>query len=555
MKDIRKHTKEWSFFLVFFFSIIMVTSCKDDSDVVDKTEIGFETSIKPLIYLTDYIKEDNNTIISWKYNARYEAFKSVHLKSPSGEKIAEIDFPVDYYELNSSYNEKDIIIQVENNKGQFHDENVLNLDKDQEYEQLLEKEPIQRVLIDKSAAMPFFHQEGDNAPFLFFGANYVRLHGQDSRLQGDHSTFDAVTPATQADYNSYHAETLFRTLKSRGFNYVRVFLIGRSPHVNPGISGPISLNEPVYGPYMDNFIDFLERARKYGLYVYPTIGDGELPNNAYWRSKIPANKDLSYLRLYFPFVKEAVDAKAEYLQAIVSYIKNYDPTLIKTLFAIELQNEYALHANVWPFTQMSGPFEAYWGETYDMADQQSRQKLADDATILYQNKMVEALNEIEPDLLVGEGFFTLSGVGKNPETAAGLYPGNFNDERYPPIFDVSVKSDIDFIDIHHYPTQKGAPINDQFNHAMNSMLNDTTELDDILKQKPMILGEFGAFYEAETGGIATTANRMNELANLAMTKGLGGWCYWTFDTFEQERILNMMDENKEIMDAISPLLN
>jgi hypothetical protein len=531
------------------FLLVILVACNKQDDI-DKPLNSFDTQHKPLIYLIDYIKEDGKTIISWKYNARYEFIKSVHLKNTAGDEIAEIDFPVDHFELNSSYNEKIIIIQAENFEGQFHDKNILSLDKDQEYEQLLEKEPIKRVLVDKSAAMPFFYQEGDNAPFLLFGANYIRLRGQDSRLKGSHSTFDAATPSTLADYNPYHAETLFRTLKSRGFNFVRVFLIGRSM-VNPGISGPISLNKPVYGPYMDNFIDFLERARKYGIYVFPTLGDGELPNNAYWRSKIPAGHDINFLRLYFPFVKEAVDAKAEYLQAVVSYIKNNDPTLIKTLFAIELQNEYALNANVWPFTQMSGSFKAYWGETYDMADKLSRQKLAEDATVLYQNKMVEALKEIEPELLVCEGFFTLSAVGKNPETAAGLLPGSFKDERYPPVFDVTVKSDIDFIDIHHYPTQKGAPVNDQFNHAMNSMLNDKTSLNDILKKKPMILGEFGAFYETETGNIANTAKRMNELAKLAMSKGFDGWCYWTFDTFEQERILNMMDEEQEIMDALS----
>jgi hypothetical protein len=548
-------------FRVLLLLLTIFAACGKPDDGVDKPGIGFETNHRSLIYLRDYIKEDGHTIISWKYNARYEDFKSVHLKSPSVEKIAEIDFPADYYILNSFYKEKNIVLQVENNKGQLHEANLLNLDKDQEYEQLLEKEPIKRVLIDKSAAMPFFYQEGDKTPLLLFGANYVRLRGQDSRLQGDHSAFDAATPSTQADYNPNHAETLFRPLKSRGFNFVRVFLIGRSS-VNSGIFGPTTLIEPFYGPYMDNFIDFLKRARKYGIYVYPTFGDGELPQNQYYLSKISTINTmdgLSYLRLYFPFVKEAVDAKAEYLTTIINYIKTYDATLINSLFAIELQNEYALHADVWPFTQMSGNFEAYWGETYDMADQQSRQKLADDATVLYHNKTVEAVKQVEPDLLVGEGFFSLSAVGKNPETAAGLYPGNFNDERYPPIFNVTVnvtgRSKIDFINIHHYPTQKGAPIQDQFSHAMNSMLNDTTELNDILKKKPMILGEFGAFYEAETGDITNTSTRMNELAELAMTKGFGGWCYSTFDTFEQERILNMMEENQEIMDAITPLSN
>lgn len=537
------------------FLLIIFVSCSKPDDGVDKPEIGFETNQKPLIYLIDYIKEDGKTIISWKYNARYEFIKSVHLKSTKGAEIAVVNFPADYYVLNSLYDEQEILLQVENNKGQLHKENILRLNRDPEYEQLVEKEPIKRVLIDKSAAMPFFHKEGDNSPFFLFGANYVRLRGQKSRLQGDHSTFDAATPATQADYNPYHAETFFRTLKSRGFNFVRVFLIGRSS-VNPGISGPASLNEPVYVPYMDNFVDFLERARKYGIYVYPSFGDGEVPSNQYWLSKIsPINTmdGLSFLRLYFPFVENAVDAKAEYLKAIVNYIKKTDPALIKTLFAIELQNEYALQANVWPFTQESGSFKAYWGETYDMANGQSRQKLADDATVLYHNKMVEALHQIEPDLPVGEGLFTLSAVGKNPKTAFGLYPGNFQDERYPPTFNVLTRSNIDFIDIHTYPNNAGTSIPMHFDQSMNSMLESSTELNDILAKKPIIMGEFGAFYQNESGDIATTAGRMNELSKVSINRGFGGWCYWTFDTFEQDGIFNMMEDEHEIMDAISPV--
>jgi hypothetical protein len=537
--------------------LIMVSCDKDDTNFEQPgPDPGndFETNHKPLLYLIDYIKENGKTIISWKFNARYEAVKSVHIKSPSGEEIAEVSYPNDFYELTSSYSDNEIVLQLENTQGKMHIENVLNLDRDQEYQQLQENQPMQSVAIN-STGTPYFHKIGETTPLNLYGANYVRLRGQTSRLQGDHSTFEAATPSTGADYNPYHAETLFRSLKSKGFNYVRVFLIGRSM-VNPGISGSISLNEPVYGPYMDNFIDFLKRARKYGIYVYPTIGDGELPNNAYYRSRIPTNRDLGYLRLYFPFVKEAVDAKAEYLQAIVSYIKSFDATLINTLFAIELQNEYALHADVWPFTQGSGSFESYWGETYDMADTASRQKLADDATIRYQNQMVEALDLVAPDLLVGEGFFTMGAVGKNPEIALGLYPGNFADERYPPSFDVTSQSNIDFIDIHTYPESAGISMQSHFDQRMSTMLEGTTSLNEILAKKPIILGEFGAFYENEKGNdITTTANRMADLAQVTMNSGFGGWCYWTFDTFEQKRIFNMVEENQEIMNAISPIQN
>lgn len=541
--------------LLLCLFLTIVICCKDDTNFT-KPNPGndFETNNRPLLYLIDYIKEDGKTIISWKFNSRYGEVKSLHLMDSNGKEIAEVSYPSDFYILPNSYNDNKIVLQLENNQGKLHTKNVLNLDNDQEYQNLVENQPMQSVAINISGT-PYFHKNGEITPLNLYGANYVRLRGQSSRLQGDHSTFEATTPSTGADYNPYHAETLFRILKSKGFNYVRVFIIGRNT-VNPGISGPISLNEPVYMPYMDNFIDFLKRARKYGIYVFPALGDGELPNNAYYRSRIPTRHDLNYLRLYFPFVKEAVDAKAKYLQAIVDYIKCYDSTLINTLFAIELQNEYALHADVWPFTQNSGSFRAYWGETYNMANAASRQKLADDATIRYLNQMVEALKQIAPDLLVGEGFFTMGAVGKNPKSALGLYPGNFADKRYPPSFDVTSQSNIDFIDIHTYPLSPGISMQSHFDQQMRTMLEGTTSLNDILAKKPIILGEFGAFYENEQGNdITSTANRMADLAQVSMNSGFGGWCYWTFDTFEQNGIYNMVEVNQEIMNAISPKKN
>jgi len=535
------------FYLLLTF--LQLFSCSKINPDIDKPLNPIVTTYKPLIYLIDYLKENSKTIVSWKYNARYVDFKTVHLKNSSGEEIATIDFPLDYYELENTITAKSVILQVENNKGQLSEKYLLDLDKDKFNISLIETAPIKRVLINTNASMPFFYKKGESSPIRLFGVNYIRLRGQESRLKGDHSTFDAATFSTKADYNPYHAETLLRILKTKGFNFVRVFVIGRSS-VNPGVSGDVSLNEPFYEPYMNNVIDFIKRAQKYGIYVYLSFGDGELPLNAWYKTRLPGT-DVSYLRLYFPFVKNAVDLKAEYLSFFINHIKSTNPLLINSLLAVELQNEYALNANVWPFSLKSGIFNAYWGESYDLANGESRQKLADDGTIIYQNKMVEALNQVDPELLVSEGFFTLNAVGKTPETAFGLYPDNFEDERYPPTFNVIVKSNIDFIDIHIYPHSATNSIQDQFSQNMNTMLEGDTKLNDILSKKPMILGEFGAFYENEKGNSTTTANRMAELANIAMNNGLSGWCYWTFDTFEQERILNLMEQNQEIMGAVS----
>lgn len=543
-----------AFYQLLIFSLLL-NGCTLRERGTEDNNGEIITGVKPLIYLVDYLREDGKLIVSWKYNARYEVFKSVHLKRADGSPVATIDYPVDYYLLEEAYPESEILLQVENNNGEFSKGYRLNLDRDREYTKLLETGPVDRVVIEKEAPRPYFHKKGDPEQLRLFGTNYVRLRGKEGvrTEQHDHSTFEAATVSTEADYNPYHAETLFRIMKARGLNFVRVFIIGRYDFT-PGISGPSELNEPLYGPYMDNVIDFLERARRYGIYVYPCFGDGDLPQNEWYRSRLPSEfqSKLFEVSHYFPFIEEAVDLKAKYITAFLNYIREYDETLIHTLLAVELQNEYNLRSDLWPFTLQTGIFEAYWGDSYDMTDAASRQKLADDATIHYQNRMVEAVDKTDPEILVAEGFFSLDIVGKNAENSVGLFPDAFEDKRYPPRFNVSVRSNIDFIDIHEYPVIKGLPMKELFRRDMNSMMDSGTEMEDILSKKPVILGEFGGFVEFETGDMKAIAARMAELAGFAMEKGFSGWCYWTFDTFEQKRLYSMMEQNQEIMDALSP---
>ncbi|WP_430813788.1 cellulase family glycosylhydrolase [Carboxylicivirga sp. RSCT41] len=519
---------------------------KPDGEPTAKKE--FVTEHLPLVYLLDYIKEDGKTVLSWKYNARYKFIKAMHLSDESGETIAEVSFPSEYYSLSEGFTGKGVVLQVENTNGEFYKADTIRFDKDEEYARLLETTPTKRLLINSNDT-PYFHKKGEATPYPLYGVNYVGL-------RGGHSTFEAKTLFTEADYNPYHAETLFRTLKHRGFNFVRVFIIGRKADL-PGVAGLPSMNQPYYEPYLDNFIDFVQRAKRYGIYVFPTFGDGELPRNQYYLSKISTVSTLDALmalRTNFTFVEEAVDTKEEYLCSILNYINKKDETLVHSILGFELQNEFALHSHVQPFKNTSGEYQAYWGETYDLSNTISRQKLADDAVIRYQNQMVKALKAIDPELLVAEGFFAKWPVGKDPVSALGIYPDRFPDDRFPPSFDVVVQSNIDFIDIHHYPLRDKGTIQDMFNACMNSMLDGNTQLGDIQAKKPMVFGEFGAFYENEpSDDINQTASRMAELTELAIDAGFAGWCYWTFDTFEQKRILNMVENNKEIMDAISPI--
>ncbi|MCP4310015.1 MAG: sulfatase-like hydrolase/transferase [Bacteroidetes bacterium] len=514
------------------------------------------SDVHPLIYLVDYVREDGKLVVSWKFNARYNDFKTVHLNDSAGGFLASVDFPAEYYMLDASYGGTSVRLQVENLSGNRSDYYFLSLDRDAYYESLKETETVKRFGINRSGEYPWFQKAGDTTRSYLYGVNYIGLRSADPRNQTvgfDHSTFEAATPTTLADYNKYHAESLFRIMKSKGLNYTRVFLTGRNT-TNPGISGPSYHNEPLYRPYMDNFVDFLKRAQQYGIYVFPTFGDGGLPKNQWYKDRLPVHlkEKLHSIRQYFPFYKETVDLKADYVQAFLQYIKDYDPELLHSLLAVELQNEYSVKGNAYPFTQITGIHTSWWGEEFDMTDTIRRQELADQATIRYQNILTTAIKEIDPELLVAEGFFTLDAVHKTLENSLGIFPGAFPDERHPPVFPVTIQSDIDFVDIHMYPRTADRTIEQQFNADLHSMLTDTVGFEDMRRLKPFILGEFGAWRQHEPT-VEFAAGRMADLAGRAMDHNFDGWCYWTFDSFEQDRLYNFMSGSYEIMDTLAPL--
>ena len=136
-----------------------------------------------------------------------------------------------------------------------------------------QRKPFERIVIRESEDGAQFILKESGSPFFVKGFNYVRL-------RGDHATFDADTMNTKAHYDPDRAEAMFSALEKAGYNTVRVFIIGRG-RTNPGIAGNYNTTKALYEPYMENVLDFLRRATRHGIRVFPTFGDGGLPLNAY----------------------------------------------------------------------------------------------------------------------------------------------------------------------------------------------------------------------------------------------------------------------------------
>ena len=307
--------------------------------------------------------------------------------------------------------------------------------------------PLERIGIRAAPEGTQFVLKGSGEPFFVSGFNYIRLRSKDGKPGGDHATFDADTLTTKGNYDPAKAEAMFKRLNESGYNTVRVFVIGRSP-VNPGIGGNFKTTKAVYEPYMDNFIDFLRRATRHNIRVFPTFGDGGLPLNAYYRHRgIRGN---GHNKNVLVLTKEGNDARVEHITSFLSYIKKKEPALLPTLLGLQCQNEAYMRADQWPFTEKRGTFKAANGKTYDLSKTDQRQRLMDEGYRYYHKRVVEAVKKIDPQMLVAEGVFVPAAVGKDYTKHAGVWPGKTHDERYPPTLTAIGTGSLDFLDVHFY---------------------------------------------------------------------------------------------------------
>ena len=404
-----------------------------------------------------------------------------------------------------------------------------------------------RIVVDRSGQRAVFRAGAGGPEFVVKGVNFVRLR------RGDHATFEAVPlqakaseSATQANgdcYDPQKAETMLAFLQSSDLNTVRVFIIGRSA-ANPGIAGPEGTTAALYELYMANVLDFLARARNHGIYVLPTFGDGELPRNEYFRKRFGGDGNRLYL------TSEGIAAKREYVCEFLRYIQSRRPELMGTLLGVQMQNELHLDGKDWPFDGKSGTVTTANGKAYDLADRKQRQALMDDGIVYYLDQMVDAVHGVDPGLLVCEGIFTMRAVGKDPAKDVGPGPEFAGDRRWPPTLEVLSRSKLDFLDVHFYRTRKDETVADAFAHDMETVRFAGTTAATILKGKPVILGEFGAFRFAETSWTAAQKNLL-AIRGEAMQRGMSGWLLWTYDCFEQKELYPGMTEGGEFLKRLA----
>jgi hypothetical protein len=170
-----------------------------------------------------------------------------------------------------------------------------------------------------------------------------------------------------------------------------------------------------------------------------------------------------------------------------------------------------------------------------MSSTEERQALMDEGYHHYHQRVAAAVKAIDPKVLVAEGLFVPRAVGKDPKKHAGVWPGKTRDERYPPTLTTLGKGELDFLDVHFYRGRGKASVEQAFRRNLGSTGFFTPEMAEIRKQKPVIIGEFGAFDFVEKT-FEEAVDNMVRVRDLALRERVNGMLFWTYDCFEQPKL-------------------
>lgn len=316
--------------------------------------------------------------------------------------------------------------------------------------------------------------------FVPRGSNLIRLGGY-------HNTFNP------SSYDRDDLDAQLARMADGGYNVVRVF----HDHGSGGLGG----NDSTLSAYMDNVAEFLRAAKAHGLFVI--FAQDWLPDNRYGYDPDPGIEGINSLYLSAGGVAANARFFGDFVDALIARGAPLD-----AVWAYELRNELYFEAQEPPFNATSGQVTTANGVTYDLADAAERARLLEDGLVYWIDQVRAAIIERDPTALVTVGFF-------QPQTPN---PTRIGDTRLIETEAAILRSTADFIDFHAYP---GGDLNLR-QLVENYKLPPMTD-------KPIVLGEFGAFHEH----YPTAADAVQALISWQAESceyGFDGSLLWTWDS-------------------------
>ncbi|MFO7776287.1 MAG: cellulase family glycosylhydrolase [Candidatus Hydrogenedentota bacterium] len=387
-------------------------------------------------------------------------------------------------------------------------------------------EPLPRLEIrDSDGDWRVFYNTETGERFYPEGYNHTVLG-----RGGWHATFSV------GEYEAREMEDTLSAIADTGANVIRVWAWGENVE-GEGVTGP-SESQGLNAEYMENFVDFLQRCTRHGLYVLPILD--ERPTNQHYSAIVEAHNSANataaingHNRLYL--APGPVAAKAALARDFVRYVKDSDPGLLHTILGWQLANESNVHADLEPFDRTEGEATTANGETYDMSDEDSRQACWDDGVVHWANQLTRAIRKVDPGALVTTGMWTADAHGREP------YNGLLDpepDPRIPPRPSVLASGDclLDFLDIHIYPWDD-IPVVRPEAHEWDALRDAGI---------PVIVGEYGAFRRTE---IREAAQWIRSLREQAYDMGYQGSLFWTWN-LDQDSVYNAQED--ELLHITAP---
>lgn len=391
--------------------------------------------------------------------------------------------------------------------------------------------PLPRICVREGR----FVEKVSGRPFVPRGFNYIRLIPV-NHPKGPRPTHGTFAPS---HYDAKKVEAMFADLRQNGFNVVRVFI---HHGYKEGIAGSKDSLE-LSPAYLANFIDFLKRGRRHGVYVIPALG--WLPQSKGYLDLIGEKpKDIQGKNLYY-LHRGFINAKAKYMADFARAIQKHDPDLLTTIFAYELENETHLVATQAPFSLTEGTCTPADGKTYDLTSAQELQKMADENVNLWADACVDAVHAVDPEVMVSTNVFTFRAVHR---TGPGkLRTDQSEDERFPARPLALTRTKLDYLDIHFYPMDDKTLDRDLKSIEFDEFKKACDE-----KGIPLIMGEYGAFnfaYKTLDEAVVAMEKHLTRVRDL----GFVGDIYWTYDCDEQDRLWNAKSGEGQIFKMLASM--
>ena len=367
-----------------------------------------------------------------------------------------------------------------------------------------------------------YDRSTDNA-FTPRGNNYIRLAAQvDSSGNPTfyHSTFNVGL------YDPTRADTALAAMQTNGYNTVRVFLNGCCPNSIGDPSGGLS------SAYIANLVDFINKAKTHSIYVIFTTD--WLPSyGGYSDHYANCTQFSSYNTLNL--CSGGVDGNVSFFHDLVAALIHQSAAL-DAILAYELRNEYYYESDNSPLNETSGMITAANGKTYDMSSQSSQQQMMDEGLTYFTDQVRASIVSLDPTALVTVGFFW----PQQPN------PTRIGDPRVISVYPSMANSTADFVDIHGYSIPGDLTV---------PQLVQNYGFTGFQQQKPVVMGEFGAF-KAGYPVISDAAAAVQIWQIGTCPYHVKGWLLWTWDSDdpdEQPSLWAAMSGDGSVNTGLAPI--